>query len=91
MHKRNKKRLKNPHLIDTMDYFIKYVGSSALKAPAFMNLMPTIQFRYDLWYVKGGMYNLAVGMEELAKSLGVKISLSSEVAEIEKEETSVKE
>lgn len=90
MHKRIKKRLKNPYLVDIMDYFIKYVGSSALRAPAFMNLMPTIQFRYDLWYVRGGMYNLAAGMEKLAKSLGVEISLNSEVAEIEKDGNRVK-
>jgi diapolycopene oxygenase len=90
MHKRVKKRLKNPYLIDIMDYFIKYVGSSALKAPGFMNLMPTIQFRYDLWYVKGGMYNLAVGMERLAKALGVDMRLSSEVKEIEKEGNNVR-
>ena len=85
MHKRIKKRLKNPYLIDIVDYFIKYVGSSALKAPAFMNLMPTIQFRYDLWYVKGGMYNLAIGMEHLAKTLGIEINLNCEVTEIEKQ------
>lgn len=89
MHKRNQKRLKNSYLTDIMDYFIKYVGSSALKAPAFMNLMPTIQFRYDLWYVKGGMYNLAVGLEHLAKTLGVEINLNSEATEVEKEEDHV--
>lgn len=89
MHKRNKRRLKNPHLIDIMDYFIKYVGSSALNSPAFMNLMPTIQFRYDLWYVKGGMYNLAVGMEP-CKRVGVEISLNAEVTEIERDENRVK-
>jgi len=90
MHKRINKRLKNPYLVDIMDYFIKYVGSSALKAPAFMNLMPTIQFRYDLWYVKGGMYNLAIGMERLAKTLGVDIRLNSEVTEIQKEDGRIK-
>ncbi len=89
MHKRNRKRLKNPHLVDVMDYFIKYVGSSALNAPGFMNLMPTIQFRYDLWYVRGGMYNLAIGMENLARSLNIEIHLNSEVTGIEKKEDSV--
>jgi diapolycopene oxygenase len=90
MHKRNKKRLKNPYLVDVMDYFIKYVGSSALNAPGFMNLMPTIQFRYDLWYVKGGMYNMAVGMERLGKALNVEINLNSEIVEIKKDGDLVK-
>lgn len=85
MHGGVKKRIKNKYLIDIFDYFIKYVGSSAYRAPGFMNLMPIIQFRYDLWYVKGGMYNLALGLEKLAGSLGVEIHLNREVTQIEKQ------
>jgi diapolycopene oxygenase len=50
---------KTRYFRDIFDFFIKYVGSSAYRAPAFMNAMPTIQFRYDLWYVDGGLYNIA--------------------------------
>ena len=32
------KRLTNPYLRDMFEYFIKYVGSSAMDSPAFMNL-----------------------------------------------------
>lgn len=90
MHKRNAKLLKNRYLIDIMDYFIKYVGSSALRAPAFMNLMPTIQFRYDLWYVTGGMYELARAMEKLARELGVSIHLNTEITRIDTREKRVR-
>ena len=45
------KRLSNRYLRDIFEYFIKYVGSSALDSPAFMNLMPTIQMDFGLWYV----------------------------------------
>lgn len=84
MHGRVKQSFDNPYFVDIMDYFIKYVGSSALRAPGFMNLMSVIQFRFDLWYVKGGMYNLAIGLERLALSLGVKIHVNAEVVNIEK-------
>ena len=47
------------------EYFIKYVGSSALAAPGYMNMMPIIQFDFGLWYVRGGMYQLAEGMAKL--------------------------
>lgn len=67
---------------DIFDFFIKYVGSSALRAPAFMNCLPTIQFRYDLWYVMGGMYGLALGLEKLMREIGVEINLSAETREI---------
>lgn len=89
MHGSVKRHIKNKYMIDIMDYFIKYVGSSALRSPGFMNLMPIIQFRYDLWYVKGGMYNLARGLEKLAKSLGVAINLNQEVKQINKEKDHV--
>lgn len=82
MHGRISKFFKNKYLIDIFDYFIKYVGSSAYNAPGFMNLMPTIQFKYDLWYVPGGMYNIARGFEKLMSEIGIKINLNSEVKKI---------
>lgn len=82
MHGGVAKRIKNKYFVDIFDYFIKYVGSSAYRSPGFMNLMPIIQFRYDLWYVQGGMYNLARGMERLAKELGVEIHLNAEVKRV---------
>lgn len=84
MHTSVAKHIKNPYLADIMDYFIKYVGSSAYNAPGFMNLMPTIQFRYGLWYVPGGMYNIARGFLKYMKELGIKINFNSEVTEITK-------
>ncbi len=75
---------------DIFDFFIKYVGSSALRAPAFMNCLPTIQFRDDLWYVDGGMYNLARGLERFMRELGVKIHCNSEVVRMEEGEGFVK-
>lgn len=78
-----------PHLRSVFEYFIKYVGSSALDAPGYMNLMPLIQFDYGLWYVKGGMYNLARGLGRLLDDLGVDVSVNSEVASIDRSGKSV--
>ena len=75
--------IKDPKLVDVLNYFIKYVGSSPYDAPALMNLLPYIQFGYGLWYVKGGMYNMAKGLQKLAEELGVKIRVNCEVAEIQ--------
>ncbi|MBK9139854.1 MAG: phytoene desaturase [Verrucomicrobia bacterium] len=72
----------DPYLRATFEYFIKYVGSSAYAAPGYMNLMPNIQFQYDLWYVPGGMYGIAQGLEKLAGELGIAIHTRSEVAAI---------
>ncbi|MDF1815286.1 MAG: phytoene desaturase family protein [Verrucomicrobiales bacterium] len=79
-----KERLDDPHLRMIFEYFIKYVGSSAHDAPGYMNLMPIIQFDYGLWYVKGGMYNLARGLGKLCQDMEIPIDLNCEVSEITK-------
>lgn len=84
MHGGVAKRIREPHLRDIFDFFIKYVGSSAYDAPGFMNCLPVIQFRHDLWYVPGGMYNIARGLEKLMDEIGVRVHLNREVRLIEK-------
>jgi diapolycopene oxygenase len=82
MHGGVKRHLKTRHMQDIFDYFIKYVGSSAYHSPAFMNCMATIQFRHDLWYVDGGLYHIALGLQRLMDELGIRVCLNSEVAEV---------
>jgi diapolycopene oxygenase len=77
--------ISNPKLVEILNYFIKYVGSSPYDSPALMNLLPHIQAEYGLWYVKGGMYGMAQAMERLAIELGVNIRLNSEVTAIEQQ------
>jgi len=82
MHAGVVRHLRSPYLREIFDFFIKYVGSSAYDAPAFMNCLPTIQFRYDLWYVDGGMYNIARGLQKLMAELDIPVHLNSEVKQI---------
>ncbi len=69
----------NPYLQTVMDFFIKYVGSSPYDAPAILNMMPYLQFTYGLWYVPGGMFNLALGLERLLEKVGVEVHTGVEV------------
>jgi diapolycopene oxygenase len=85
MHGGVKRFLKTRHMQDVFDYFIKYVGSSAYHSPAFMNGLPTIQFRYDLWYVDGGLYGIALGLKRFLDELGVTVRLNSEVTDVRKD------
>ena len=85
MHQGVASHLETRYFRDIFDFFIKYVGSSAYRAPAFMNSLPTIQFRYDLWYVDGGLYQLALGLRRLMNELGIKINLNAEVSEIRRD------
>jgi len=85
MHGGVARHLKTRHMRDIFDYFIKYVGSSAYHSPAFMNCMPTIQYRYDLWYVDGGLYGIALGLQKLLDKLGITVHLNSMVTEVRKQ------
>ena len=84
MHSGVTRYVKNKNLIDMLGFFIKYVGSSQYRAPALMNLLPYSQMGYGVWYVKGGMYNLARGIQKLLEDLGVEIHLGAEVTSIMK-------
>jgi diapolycopene oxygenase len=83
------KRLSNRYLRDIFEYFIKYVGSSALTSPGFMNLMPNIQMEFGLWYVAGGLYELAHAFRRRLKECGVTLHLGHEVLSIDRQGKSV--
>lgn len=85
MHMANTSYFGKSNLRDAFDYFIKYVGGSALDAPGFMNLLPSVQWEDGLWYVKGGMYNLARAFEALLLKQGVEIRKNCPVVSIETE------
>jgi diapolycopene oxygenase len=74
-----------PHLQHMLGFFIKYVGSSPYDAPGTMNLLAYSQMGYGLFYVKGGMYNLARGYQKLLEDLGVEIHVNAEVSRIDKD------
>lgn len=65
-------------LVDALNYFIKYVGSSPYDAPALLNLMPHIQFGYGLWSWRA-YFGLARGLERLLNDLGGRIQYNAEV------------
>ncbi len=82
MHGGVKRFIKTRPMREIFDYFIKYVGSSPYRAPAFMNCIATIQFRHDLWYVDGGLYGLAKALGDVLGELGIPVHLNSEVTRI---------
>lgn len=82
MHHGISKYFTSPHLREIFAYFAKYIGSSAEHAPGFLNLLAAVQYRYGLWFVQGGMYNLARALSQLLDQLSVAVHCNSEVSEI---------
>ncbi len=85
LHEGVRRYVDNPYLAKTLDFFIKYVGSSPYDAPAVLNLLPYIQWEFDLWYVEGGMQNLGLGMERLINEAGIDVRKGRTVTEVERE------
>lgn len=81
-----RKYIDNPYLVEILNFFIKYVGSSPFDAPAILNLLPYIQWKFDLWSVKDGMHNLAKGMERLMEEVGVTIVKNQHIKSVEKKD-----
>lgn len=79
MHEAITRYISNPYLVDILDYFIKYVGSSPFDAPAVLTVLPYIQWRFDLWYVKDGMFQLSRGLVSLINELPITIRTKTEV------------
>ena len=78
--------VKDQRVRSVLEYFIKYVGSSAINAPSMMGLLFAMQIRYGLWYIQGGMFELSRAMTKLAEKSGVKIFLGSEIRRIIKKD-----
>jgi diapolycopene oxygenase len=76
--------VKNPHMVQILNFFAKYVGTSPYHAPAILNLLPFIQWEFGLWYVKGGLFKLSEALEKLASEVGVKIETGAEITNVVK-------
>lgn len=84
MYQAIEKRISNKQFREMLSYFIKYVGSSPYDAPAVLNMMIYMQHHEGIWYVKGGMHQLASALQKLAGEIGVNIHTNSNITRVEK-------
>ncbi|WP_336785691.1 phytoene desaturase family protein [Paenibacillus sp. MMO-177] len=77
------KYMKNERLKQMISFQTLYIGISPFKSPSFYTMIPMIQFMYGVWFIKGGMYTMALAMEKLFKELGGTIHYNKSVQEID--------
>jgi len=70
------------HLRQVFNRFATYNGSSPFLAPATLAIIPYVEMHMGGWYVRGGMYRVAVALERLAREEGVEIRTGVEVVGI---------
>ncbi len=72
----------SPYLRQIFNRYATYNGSSPYRSPATFNVISYIEFAEGGWYVRGGMYGLAVALAQLCTELGVELRLNAPVAQI---------
>ena len=77
-----RKYFSHPNIIELMEFPVLFLGAKPSKTPALYSLMNYADIKLGTWYPDGGMYKIVDGMTNLAKSLGVKFHLNSEVTKI---------
>lgn len=76
------KFVKNENLRKALAFQTLYIGISPYNGPSIYTIIPMIELLYGVWYMPGGMYTMAKGMEKLFLELGGKLNLNTNVQEI---------
>ncbi|MCE7793126.1 phytoene desaturase family protein [Salipaludibacillus sp. CUR1] len=85
-----KKHFKNKHLEQLFNFFVMYVGSNPYQAPAILNQLVYVQLGLGIYYVKGGMYNIAKGMKAVLDELRAEVHTDCPVSHVVEEEGTAK-
>lgn len=59
-----------------------YIGISPFDGPSLYTIIPMIELIYGVWFIQGGMYQMAESMKRLFLELGGKLMLGTAVDEI---------
>lgn len=76
---------KDPELRQILEFPVLFLGAKPSSTPAFYSFMNYADLVLGTWFPKGGMYSVTEAIVSLAKSLGVKFHLNSDVQKIEVE------
>lgn len=82
MNDANKKRFKDPKLVQLFNRYATYNGSSPYKTPATMNIIPHLEMNIGAYFPKGGMYAITQSLVALAERQGVKFHFNKKVNQI---------
>jgi len=84
-----RKHVHDEKVAQMIDHFTQYVGSSPEASPAVLCGIASMQTKEGVWYPMGGTRAVPIGLEKLAKELGVVFKPSTDVAKIEHDQRKV--
>ena len=77
-----RKEFKNDRLASILEFPVLFLGAKPDNTPSFYSFMNYADFGLGTFHPIGGMYQIILGMERLAKSLGVKIKTERPINKI---------
>ncbi|NLP49429.1 phytoene desaturase family protein [Bacillus sp. RO1] len=83
LHRFHRNYFTNPFVIQALDRYATYIGSSPYVSPATFGLIAYLELVDGVYYTKGGNTKIAEGFEKLARKLGVLIRTDCKVTAIE--------
>ncbi|KMJ57854.1 phytoene desaturase [Bacillus sp. LL01] len=83
LHNFHRKYFTNPFVIQALDRYATYIGSSPYVTPATFGLIAYLELVDGVFYTKGGNTRIAEGFEKVARKLGVTILTNCKVTSIE--------
>lgn len=82
LHRANSSALQDSKLVQVMDKFACYNGSSPFQTSGVMTLMPHIEITIGTYFPVNGMHGITTSLIQLCKDLGIEIHLNTEVSSI---------
>ena len=86
----NQKAFKDKKLIQILNRYSTYNGSSPYLAPATLNVISHVEIEKGAFYPVGGMFSITDSLVKLAKEIGVEFNFSTPVREILAESKKIK-
>lgn len=83
LHALHRKYFKDARIIQALDRYATYIGSSPYVTPGTFALISHLELNDGVYFAKGGNWNIAKGFAKRASELGVTFRLGHEVTKIE--------
>ena len=72
----------DPRLVQYVDRYATYSGSSPHQAPATLACIPAIEQEYGAWYARGGLGRLSAALGAAAEEVGVVVRTGADVVSV---------
>ena len=82
LHELNSSEFKNEKMVQLLDRFATYNGSSPYETPGIMSMIPSLEMHFGTYFPLNGMRSIADGLFNLAKEVGVKFHFNEKVEQM---------